>query len=134
MTKRLQISLFLMRIGVFAVLFVWTLDKFLAPEHTARVWAKFYMIDNLGHTMSYAIGSIQMIIILAFLLGVLKRFSYGAVLIMHAASTISTWQYLINPYAGKGSLLFMTAVPMLAACIALYLLRDEDKLLTLSQK
>ena len=36
--KRLRISLLLLRLGVFVVMFVWTLDKFVAPDHAARVF------------------------------------------------------------------------------------------------
>ena len=127
---RLSISLLLLRLGVFYVLFIWTLDKFLFPEHTAKVWAKFYFVDNIETSVSYGLGAVQMAIILVFVVGAFKRFSYGAVLLMPGVSTLSTWYILINPYGQ--TLLFMAAVPMLSACIALYLLREDDRLLSVS--
>jgi hypothetical protein len=55
-----------------------------------------------------------------------KRYTYGLVLVFHGVSTLSSWkQYILEP-----NLLFFAAWPMLAACIALYLLRDLDTLFT----
>lgn len=128
-----QISLFALRLGVFTVFFVWALDKFLDPAHTASVFARFYKIDNLGHEISYILGALQMIFLFAFLAGIKKRLTYGAVLVMHFISTLSTWQFLIAPYANPRDILFMAAIPMLSACLALYLMRNEDTLFTLKK-
>ena len=92
------------------------------------------MVDNISETMSYAIGALKVGILLAFVAGVLKRYSYGYVMIVHAFSTISTWEYLVNPYIDEPkAMLFMAAVPMLAACITLFLMRHEDTYLTFSK-
>jgi putative oxidoreductase len=59
-----------------------------------------------------------------------KRFTYGFVMIVQGVSTFSSWaKYTIDI-----NLLFFAAWPMLAACIALYLLRDHDVKCTLGQK
>ena len=47
---------------------------------------------------------------------------------MHAGSTFSSWQQYLDPF---NHLLFFTAWPMLAACVALYVLRDQDTLLSI---
>jgi len=125
--KKLKLSLLLLRLGVFLVMFVWTLDKFINPGHTAKVFSHFYMISDLGNIQSYIVGSIQLIIILFFLGGVCKRWSYLAVMILHGISTFSTYANYLNPY-DKMNLLFFAAWPMLAACVALYWLRDQDTL------
>ncbi len=131
---RLELSLFLMRVGVFYVMFYWTLKKFVDPEITAKVWSKFYLFDGLDAQMSIVVGTLQMAVIIAFVVGLFKRVSYGLVLIMHAVSTVSTWKYLMNPYLDEPrAMLFMAAVPMLSACITLYLMRHEDRFLTLSR-
>ncbi|MFO8002919.1 hypothetical protein [Thioalkalivibrio sp.] len=39
--KRIQVSLLLLRLGVFVVMLFWTLDKFVAPDHAAGVFAHF---------------------------------------------------------------------------------------------
>lgn len=122
---RLAISLLSMRFGVFVVMFIWTLDKFLRPDHAAGIFASFYGIDSLDAGMSYLIGSLEMVLLAAFVLGLARRWSYGLVLVIHAVSTFSSWKQYLAPFEGP-NLLFFAAWPMLAACLALYLLRDAD--------
>lgn len=128
--SRLALALLLIRIGVGIVFFMWTIDKLMNPEHTARVFAAFYMIDSLSTVASYVIGSLQMLVVLAFLAGALKKYSYMAVLIMHLISSLSTYERYFDPWTGT-NLLFFAALPMLAGCWALWSLRDQDTLLSL---
>ncbi|KFZ31836.1 hypothetical protein IDSA_03895 [Pseudidiomarina salinarum] len=125
---RLQWSLFALRLGVFIVMLVWTLDKFVNPGHSAGVFENFYFISGLGETAFFVIGIIQLAIIIGFLLGFRKRITYGLVLIMHGISTLASFPVYLSPF---NNLLFFAAWPMLAACLALYLLRDEDQKLTI---
>ncbi len=122
-TQRIEWSLFLLRLGVFIVMFAWTLDKFLNPEHAAKVFENFYLIGGLGEEIMMAIGAAELLVILAFLAGLWKRYTYGFVLLIHGISTFSSWKQ----YTTDINLLFFAAWPMLAACIALYLLRDLDR-------
>lgn len=128
--ERIEWSAFLLRVGVFIVMFAWTLDKFLDPGHAAKVFENFYFIGGLGEEIMMIIGAIELLIILAFLGGVWKRWTYGFVMIAHGISTFSSWkQYTVDI-----NLMFFTAWPMLAAAIALYLLRDQDVKFTLGKK
>lgn len=129
--QNLQNALFLLRLGVFIVFFMWTIDKFLNPGHTAAVFAKFYLVGGLSETLAYVIGALQMAIVLMFVLGIKKQFSYGFILLMHLVSTLSTYEKYFDPWSSP-NLLFFAAWPMLAACAALYLLRDEDTKWTVS--
>jgi len=70
-----------------------------------------------------------MILIVTFLLGLKKNLTYGLVFIFHAISTLSCYQQYATPYQGN-HLLFFAALPMLAACLTLYLMRHQDKILT----
>lgn len=124
---RLPLALLLLRLGVFVVMFIWTIDKFVRPEHAAAVYEHFYFIGGLGATVFYVIGVVELVILLGFLLGVQKRFTYGAVLVLHGVSTLSSFQQYLAPFADV-NLLFFAAWPMLAACFALYVLRDRDTL------
>ena len=45
---RVPLVLLLLRLGVFIVMFIWTLDKFLKPEHASQVFAAFYGLSALG--------------------------------------------------------------------------------------
>ena len=127
--KRLECSLFILRITVFIVMAAWTADKFINPDHAAKVFEKFYYLKGFGPEIMMTIGAAEALVLLAFVTGIFKRYSYGIVLLAHTVSTLSSWQqYFVDP-----NLLFFAAWPMLGACITLYLLRDQDKKLTLSK-
>lgn len=130
-TERLQWSLFLLRAGVFIVMFMWTLDKFVNPGHAAAIFENFYMISGMGGIVLYTIAAVEMALILAFLAGLCKTWTYGAVMVLHGVSTLSSWNQYLNAF---DNLLFFAAWPMLAACIALFLLRDSDTRWTLGKE
>src|SRR6266540_4435008 len=120
---RVRLPLFLLRIGVFIVMLMWTLDKFIHPGHAAGVFKKFYSIDGISPTMFSVIGAAELVLLVGFVTGTAKRFTYGLVLLLHAVSTLSSYRQYLAPF---NNLLFFAAWPMLAACFALYLLRDLD--------
>ncbi|MGB3615205.1 MAG: hypothetical protein WBA10_15535 [Elainellaceae cyanobacterium] len=123
--SRLPVGLFLLRISVFLVFLMWALDKFVRPEHAAAVYESFYKLGGLGSAIFYVIGAVQLAIIVAFVLGLWKRWTYGIVLFMHAASTFSAFRQYLNPFQDP-NLLFFAAWPMLAACFVLFYLKDWD--------
>ncbi|WP_350655755.1 hypothetical protein [Psychrobacter sp. S1-30-MNA-CIBAN-0213] len=125
MPKHLPLSLLLLRLGIFIVFFFWTLDKFVNPEHAASVFAKFYALENLGTSIVYVVGSLQIILIFLFVAGLFRKWTYGIILLLHAASTFATFGLYLTPF---DNLLFFAAWPMLAACVALFLMRDWDTL------
>lgn len=126
--SKLPIALLAMRASVFLVMLVWTLDKFVRPEHASTVYEHFYLIGGLGSAVMYAVGALELLILLAFLLGILKLWSYGAILAFHAVSTLSSFSIYLDPFADGPNLLFFAAWPMLAACFALFVLREQDTL------
>lgn len=123
--QRLAISLLLLRLSVALVFTVWALDKFVQPEHTAKVFAHFYRIDNLSSAASYVVGSAQILLTALFAAGIAKRWTYPAVTILHGISTLSSYRQYLDPFS---NLLFFAAWPMLAACVTLWLLQAEDTL------
>lgn len=124
---RLPYALLAIRITSGLFLLQWAIEKFVKPEATINIFSHFYGIGNLSATAAYILGSLQLVIVLAFLAGFRKRISYGLCFLMHFVSTASTWSYLINPYE-KSNHVFFTAVPVLAAMWALYYLRDLDSI------
>lgn len=127
--RPLEISLALIRITSAAFLLVWSIQKILRPEMAQGIFSKFYF-SEISTGIALAFGVLQTLIILAFLAGLFKTWTYGAILGMHAVSTLSTVGQLINPYE-RPNALFWAAVPVLGALIGLFLLRDRDRFLTL---
>lgn len=121
--NRIANALFALRLGVFIVMLMWTLDKFVNPQHSAAVFDNFYGLGNVGPGLFMLIGALQLVLVLAFVAGFKKRFTYGAIFLLHAVSTLSSWQQYLD---GFNNLLFFAAWPMLAACYALYSLREMD--------
>ncbi|MDT8388071.1 MAG: hypothetical protein RQ736_11180 [Thiogranum sp.] len=130
--KKLQLSLLLLRATVFLVMFMWTIDKFINPGHAMQVFESFYSIAGLENNVMYLIGTIEIIILLLFLIGWKKPYTYGTVLLLHTVSTLSSFKQYLAPFEGP-NLLFFAAWPMLSACIALFLLRDQDRLLSVGR-
>src|SRR5919204_2322883 len=104
--RRLALSLVLLRIGVFIVMLMWTLDKFVQPEHSAKVFKGFYGIDALSSTTMYLIGAIELVIIVGFVAGFMKRWTYSIVLVLHAISTLASFGKYVQPFS---NLLFFAA-------------------------
>lgn len=129
LTRKLQLSLLLLRIGVAVVMAMWTIDKFVNPEHAAAVFKKFYMIDSLTSTLAYGVGALQAVVVIAFIAGAFRNVSYLIVLVLHSISTFSSYAKYIDPWTYP-NLLFFAAIPMLSACFALWLLRNYDNLLS----
>ncbi|MCR9184316.1 MAG: hypothetical protein NXH81_02840 [Halieaceae bacterium] len=121
--QRIANALLLLRLGVFIVMIMWTLDKFINPQHAGAVFENFYGLSGFPGAAFKVIGFLQLLVVLAFVAGFMKRYSYGLILVLHGISTLSSWQQYLDAF---NNLLFFAAWPMLAACIALYMLRDLD--------
>ena len=122
---RVSLVLLLTRISIFIAMIIWVIDKFARPDHAADVFQAFYGIGGISSALSYLLGALQLIIMLGFLAGYQKKITYGLVLLMHLASTLVSFPKYIAPFEGA-NILFFASWPMLAACFALYYLRDLD--------
>jgi putative oxidoreductase len=131
--NRLPLALLLLRASVFLVMFVWTVDKFVEPQHASKIMEQFYSIGGVGNAPIYVLATLELAVILAFLFGFVKRWSYGLVLLLHAVSTLSAYKKYLTPFQPP-NLLFFAAIAMLAACFVLYYLRDADVLWTITKK
>lgn len=125
-----EISLAIIRITTAVFFLVWSIEKIVAPELAQKVFSRFYF-SEVSTGFSIAVGILQTALVLLFLAGVFKLWTYGAILGMHAVSTLSSYEPLLNPYTPPNHL-FWAAVPTLGAIVALFLMREEDRFLTLS--
>ncbi|MFQ5535521.1 MAG: DoxX family protein [Sphingomonadales bacterium] len=130
--NRLPVGLLVLRIFLGLFFLQWTVEKFIKPAGTAKIFDHFYGID-LAAGMPMIIGVVELVIVIAFLAGFHKRISYGLLLLFHAGSTLSSYDQLLHPY-DKGNHLFAAAVPVLAAFWLLYWLRDHDTIWSLDAK
>ncbi len=122
---RISTVLLVLRLSVFAVMLMWTIDKFVRPEHAVSIFDHFYFIKGVGATIVYALAVAELLLLAAFVAGLARRITYGLVLLLHGLSTFSSYGQYLHPFE-KANILFFAAWPMLAACFALYYLRDLD--------
>lgn len=130
--RELEISLALIRLATAGFLLIWVADKLLNSTRAMQTFSKYYTEIPDGAAM-LAVGVIQLIIVVAFAAGLFKTLSYGAVTLMHAVSTFASYKVYMDPLA-RPNILFWAAVPVLAAMIALFVLRHRDRLWTLSRE
>ena len=126
--RRLAVSLLLLRLSLGLVMMIWAFDKILNPSHGAAVFESFYGLAGIGESVIPIIGIAQAMLVVAFLLGVARTWTYGAVLLMHGVTTLVSWSAYLQPLK---NILFFAAWPMLAGLIALFLLRHEDRIASL---
>lgn len=128
----LERCLALIRLSSAAFLSVWALDKILGPQAAMKTFSFYYMPLSDGNII-LAIGLAQLLLVIAFAVGAWPTLTYGAVTVMHAVSTVASWPRYLDPLA-RPNILFWAAVPVLAALIALFVLRNRDRLLTIGSR
>ena len=126
---QLRLGLFILRLTTGLFFLVWSVDKIVDTAHAQRVFDKFYFME-ITPTVSIGLGVAQTLVVLAFLVGLWRTWTTGALLAMHTVSVASTWARLIDPYAG-GNMLFWAAVPVWGGLLLLWLCRKQDTLLTI---
>jgi hypothetical protein len=76
------------------------------------------------------LGALESALALAITVGLWRRMTYGLGLLLHAVSVFSSWRQLIDPWGlrsgGSPNHLFLAGIPVLAAFVALYLMRARD--------
>lgn len=85
---RLRVSLLLLRAGIVIVLLAWTVDKLMRPAHGAGVLEHFYGVGGFGNAPIYALAIGELVLIALFASGLFKTWTYGLVLLLHAATTL----------------------------------------------
>ena len=128
--KRTGIALLVLRLSLALFLLPWVIEKFTKPEGTAKIFSHFYHID-LPAFGPYIVGVIWVLLLLAFVTGFKKRISYGLALIFHGGSTFFTIPQML-PFLETYNHLFLAAIPVLGGFAALYMLREDDTIWTIS--
>lgn len=123
-------SLLALRVSIFVVMAVWAIDKLLDPEHTRLIIQHFYGLRGVSTATARTLGILELALLVAFVSGLWKRWTYGFVLLLHAASTFGGFREYLTPWRDD-HLMFFAAWPMLVGCYMLFTLRDADVLLSI---
>ena len=127
-THTLKLPLFLTRLSIFYFMLPWQLMRFTTPESVIGIAKKHYKF-TMPEAVPMITGVLMMILLIAFVMGFKKKISYLLVLILHALGTLMTLPKLI---IGLESfyILFAAAIPVVFVMLLLYILRDEDTMLS----
>lgn len=123
--NRIPLALLMLRLSIFLVMLMWTLDKFLYPEHMRQVFEQFSYVGDVGLTTSYLFTGLALALITSFLFGFWKTFTYGLVFVLYAVSVLLSYRQFFSPFE-NANLVSFQAWPLLVACFALYYLRELD--------
>lgn len=123
---RLALPLPLLRLSLGLFFLQWGVEKFVVPGTTTAIFRNFYGLSVDG-VLPSLLGGAQIAISLAFIAGVVPRVSYGLVMLLHFVTVIVTIPRLISPWNPVSNHFFIAGVPVLAAFVTLYLLRDDDR-------
>ena len=122
-------GLLILRLGLAWFLFVWAVNKMLAPVQYQKLWGYFHGID-IGATLPFVMGGLQIAVCLAIAAGLWRTISYALGFIMHSVTIVVIFPSLIAPFVITNG--FPTnrnqaiAVAAWAGFAALWLLRNRD--------
>lgn len=123
------LGLLVLRLGLAWFLFVWAVNKILAPDQYVRIWGYFHGIE-ISAAMPYFMGGAQVVICLAMAFGLWRVVSYGLGFLMHGVTIIVVLPSLIAPFVIEDGFPVnrnqSVALAALAGFAALWLLRRHD--------
>lgn len=137
-TNSTGLALFSLRVSIFLLMIVWAVLKIMRPAsyagtgESAGIFERFYGFAVDANTV-YILGAAQIIFLIAYLLGVFKTVTTGGVLLMNLSSLIVSHEKILAPMAERGNLLFIAAIPVFGASLAHFLMRREDRFLSLGK-
>jgi uncharacterized membrane protein YphA (DoxX/SURF4 family) len=123
---RLPVTLLVLRILVFGVFLMWTLEKFVNPDRAAGIYRMAYSMQP-DSILIVLLGILEFAVIVAFLVGFQKRWARAALLAAMGIATLAPARFYPTPFDDH-ILLYYAAFPTLAVVFALYALRDYDTL------
>lgn len=124
--SRLALALLVLRLTLGVFFLQWGIEKFVVPATTLAIFRNFYGID-FGSWVPPLLGTAQVLIAIALLLGFQPRITYAVVLLLHGVTVIVSVPRILSPWNPVSNHFFIAGVPILAAFFALYLLRDWDR-------
>lgn len=129
--RREALGLLILRLGLAWFLFVWAVNKILAPAQYQRIWDSFHGLE-IGSSLPLIMGGLQIAVCLAMAVGLWRVVSYALGFVMHAVTVAVILPSLLAPFVINENGFPVNrnqaiALAALAAFAALWLLRDRDR-------
>jgi len=131
MDRESDIALLVLRLGLGVFLLLFGLDKLVATQTAASIFAQYYGLNVSSALVSVA-GLLEVALALAILAGLWRTWSYGLGFVVHLVSTLATYRELLAPFGDNH--MYLAALPVLAGFACLFLLRQRDSLWSLDAR
>ena len=63
-SRRIATALPVLRLTIFFVMLIWTIDKFVRPAHGASVYEHFYFLGGFSPTIIYALSGGELLLLI----------------------------------------------------------------------
>ncbi len=124
-------SLLGLRVSMGWLLVIWGADKIFNTAHGIAVAEKFYFGFLASDLLLPIAGLVQVLIGLAVVIGIFRKWVYGLQLLFNAASLLAVSASVIDPwgwYLGNTNALFYPSLIIFAASVLLIAFKGEDRL------
>lgn len=108
-SHRLVFPLFCLRLSVFIVILTWTTNKLIRPADAMAIYQRSYNLSISSRWLAYFLAFAELCRLSAFVAGYRKRWSYGAVLLLRAISTLVSYRQEFTPFQDHNRLFRGTA-------------------------
>lgn len=129
--KRLEIGLFVMRLSISIFFLALITQKLFITQPKQGIFPSFYSLD-IPVFICYPLLFVTTALIVSFLSGLYKTFSYGGVLSMQLVLLAPTYKELFK-FSEPTYIFLWASIPLVGASISLFLLRDNDNLFALNK-
>jgi putative oxidoreductase len=122
-------SLLLLRVATGLLMVVWGVDKLINPAHGAAVAERFYLGVLATESMMPVLGSLQIVLGLLVVAGLLRRFAYPALALITGATLLGVWRSILDPLGivlARTNLLFYPSIIVFAGVLVLMAFRQDD--------
>lgn len=126
-------SLLFLRATTGLLLVVWAMVRLGGTEHAIAISDKYYYGLASNETTQYVLGGLQLLLGLAIVLGLLRRFVYPIQAVVLGIGALAVWPSLIDPLGlvfgqDNVNILFFPSSTVFAATLVMLAFRDDDAL------
>ena len=126
-----RLSLLALRISLGGLMVYWGIDKLVNVAHGVTVAQKFYGGMSVATAPMQAFGVLQVVLGAAVILGLARRVTYPALLLVTGTTLLAVWKSIVDPFKtflDGGNLIFYPSLIIFAAAVVLLAFRDVDTL------
>lgn len=126
------LSLLILRIGTGGLMMLWGMIKLAAPVSAVGVSDKYYGGMLSADALQMPLGALQMLIGVAVVLGLLRKFVYPLQAVVLGVGLIAIWKYILDPLGlyllteETRNPLFFPSLTVFAATLVLLAFKSDD--------